>query len=191
MKKKFLYIAAIIICLAIITGNTLAYFTASDIARNVITSGGVQIELVEQQLVNGILQPYPNQPIKIMPATTVSKIVSIENKDQTAWIRINYTITAWNENGDKMDATAAELEAFVVVKPDTVNWIWKDGWWYYSEPVRVGETTKPLFEEVEFSGLNMGNQYQGCTVRIDVSAQAVQQANNGSTVMEAAGWPAE
>ena len=60
MKKKVLYIAIVVICLALITGGTYAYFTTSDTARNVITSGGIEVKVVEQQLVNGTLQPYPS-----------------------------------------------------------------------------------------------------------------------------------
>jgi len=48
-----------------------------------------------------------------------------------------------------------------------------------------------LFWEVVFSGVNMTNEYQNCTIEIDVDAQAVQTANNGSSVLEAAGWSAE
>ena len=43
-------------------------------------------------------------------------------------------------------------------------------------------------EEVRFSA-EMGNAYQNCTANVVISAQAVQTANNGDTVMEAAGWP--
>ena len=190
MKKKFFYIAVIVICLSLITGGTYAYFTTSDTARNVITSGGVEVQVVEQQLVNGALQPYPSQPIKIMPATTVSKIVSVQSTEQAAWVRMNYTLTVYDADGKKMDISADELAKVIVITPDATNWTQKDGWWYYNTAVKGGETTKPLFEEVAFSGPHMDNKYQLCTVVIDVTAQAVQQANNGATVLEAAGWPA-
>ena len=36
---------------------------------------------------------------------------------------------------------------------------------------------------------DMGNEYQNATATVDVSAQAVQTANNGATVMDAQGWP--
>ena len=49
-------------------------------------------------------------------------------------------------------------------------------------------STDVLFDEVHFDGPTMGNAYQGCEVNIIVSAQAVQVANNGATVQEAAGW---
>ena len=35
----------------------------------------------------------------------------------------------------------------------------------------------------------MGNEYQNATATVNVSAQAVQNANNGDTVMDAKGWP--
>lgn len=190
MKKKILYIAAIVICLSLITGGTYAYFTTSDTARNVITSGGIEVKVVEQQLVNGTLQPYPSQPIPVMPATTVSKIVSVQSTEQAAWVRMNYTLTVYDADGKKMEIPADELAKVIVIASDTANWTLKDGWWYYNTAVKGGETTKPLFEEVEFSGPHMDNKYQLCTVVIDVTAQAVQQANNGATVWEALGWPA-
>ena len=55
MKKKIFYIAIIAICLSIITGGTLAYYTATDTARNVITSGGVDVKVAEYQLVDGVM----------------------------------------------------------------------------------------------------------------------------------------
>ena len=190
MKKKVLYIAIVVICLALITGGTYAYFSTSDTARNVITSGGIEVNVVEQQLVNGTLQPYPSQPIPVMPATTVSKIVSVQSTEQAAWVRMNFTLTVYDADGKKMDIPADELAKVIVIASDTANWTLKDGWWYYNTAVKGGETTKPLFEEVEFSGPHMDNKYQLCTVVIDVTAQAVQQANNGVTVWEALGWPA-
>jgi len=190
MKKKILYIAAIVICLSLITGGTYAYFTTSDTARNVITSGGIEVKVVEQQLVNGTLQPYPSQPIPVMPATTVSKIVSVQSSEQAAWLRMNFTLTVYDAEGKEMEIPADELEKVIVIEVDATNWTLKDGWWYYNTAVKGGETTKPLFEEVEFSGPHMDNKYQLCTVVIDVTAQAVQQANNGATVWKALGWPA-
>lgn len=189
MKKKILYIAAIIICLSILTSGTLAYFTAEDTARNVITSGSVDINVVERQLVNGTLQSYPSQPIPVMPATTVSKIVAVHSTEQAAWVRMNYTITVYDAEGKEMKIPADELVKVIVIEPDSANWTLKNGWWYYNAAVKSGEITKPLFEQVSFSGPDMDNKYQLCTVVIDVTAQGVQQANNGSSVMEAAGWP--
>ena len=190
MKKRILYIAAVVLCLSLITGGTYAYYTATDTVRNTITSGGIEVRVVEQQLVNGTLQPYPSQPIPVMPATSVSKTVSVQSVQQAAWVRLSYTLTVLDAEGKEMEIPDGELAKVIVIEPNTASWTEKDGWWYYGTAVKGGEMTKPLFEEVVFSGPNMDNKYQNCTVVIDVTAQAVQQANNGATVMEALGWPA-
>ena len=189
MKKRILACAVVAICLSVLASTTLAYFTDMGTARNVITSGGISIKVVEQQMVNGTLQPYPSEPIPVMPATTVSKIVSVQNLEQTAWIRVRYAITVYDANGKALNIPVEELNQVIVVAPNTTEWTLKDGWWYYNAAIASDETTKPLFEEVAFSGPNMDNKYQLCTVVIDVTAQAVQKANNGTTVWEALGWP--
>ena len=58
-----------------------------------------------------------------------------------------------------------------------------------TKPVAAGKTTDILFDTVTFAP-QMGNEYQNCTANIKISAQAVQTANNGKTVLEAKGWPA-
>lgn len=64
----------------------------------------------------------------------------------------------------------------------------KDGYYYYKEALKPGEVTAPIFTAVTFKP-EMGNEYQNATATVDVSAQAVQTANNGDTVMDAKGWP--
>ena len=82
-----------LICISILASTTIAYFTDAATARNVITSGGISIRVVEQQLVGDTLTPFPEEPIEIMPGKTVSKIVSVNNIEQAAWVRVNYTVT--------------------------------------------------------------------------------------------------
>lgn len=190
MKKKLFTLSLFIICLAILTGGTLAYFTATDTARNTITAGAIQVAVVEQQSINGKLEPYPQKPIAVMPGTTVSKIVSVKNLESPAWIRMNYKILVLDADGKAMEITDAELARIIRLDTDTENWKLTNGWWYYPTPLKAEETTKPLFTTVTFAGAEMDNTYQNCTVTITVTAQAVQQANNGNSVMEALGWPA-
>lgn len=189
MKKRMFALAVVLICLSVLASTTIAYFTDTDIARNVITSSGIDIQIIEQQLADGKLMDYSNDPIPVMPASTVSKIVTVQNTDEPAWIRVIYTVTVCGAEGKAMDIPAEELEKVIGISPDTTNWTMKDGWWYYNTAVKTGEITQPLFEEVVFSGPYMDNKYQNCTVMIDIDAQAVQTANNGETVWEALGWP--
>ena len=191
MKKRIFAVAVVLICLSVLASTTIAYFTDTDIARNVITSGGIDIQIIEQQLEDGKLVDYPKEPIPVMPASTVSKIVSVKNTDEPAWVRVIYTVKVLDAAGKKMDIPAEEQAKVIGIAPDTSKWTQKDGWWYYKAAVKTGETTSPLFEEVVFSGPYMDNKYQNCTVTVDVTAQAVQKANNGATVWEAKGWPEE
>lgn len=190
MKKKILYIAAIVICLSIITGGTFAFYTTSDTARNVITTGGVEVTVVEQQMVNGALQDYPAAPIPVMPATTVSKIVSVKSSGESVWVRMNYSVTVYDAKGEKLDIPAEELARVIVIEPDGAGWSCSGGWWYYESAIKAGETTEALFDSIRFAGPEMDNKYQSCTVYVDVTAQAVQQKHNGESVMDALGWPA-
>lgn len=184
MKKKISLIAVLVICLSLIATGTLAYFTTDAIARNVITTGGVSIELVEKHIgEDGIEVDFPSDAIPgVMPGCSVSKIVSVTNKEAEAWIRISVEKVVTAADGS---ALPTDLITFQV---DESKWLEKDGYFYYRTPVATGESTDILFDEVLFDGA-MGNEYQGCTVEIIVGAQAVQTANNGTTVEEAAGWP--
>lgn len=193
MKKKITLIAVLVICLAMAAAGTLAYYTAEGKAHNVITSGGVNIEVVEKTIgENNTELDFPKDGIKgVMPGTSVSKIVQVKNTGTSeAWVRVKVESSIAGADKKSLPLT---LENGEPVMKYTVQEGWidgKDGYWYYEKPVSKDEQTIPLFKEVTFS-VNMGNEYQECTANIIVSAQAVQTANNGSTVTEALGWPEE
>jgi hypothetical protein len=156
----------------------------------VIVSGGVSIALVEQQLVGDTLVDHPDAPIPVLPGKVVSKIVTVKGMDQEAWIRMRFAVTVYDAEGKVMEVAPEELEKLVIIATDGENWTYRDGWWYCNAAVTKGVSTAPLFEQVAFS-LAMGNEYQEATIHIDVTAQAVQKANNGESVLDAAGWPAD
>ena len=195
MKKKLLVIACIAICVSIMAYGSLAYFTAEDTATNVITSGAVEISVEEWTLENGKRVPYPKEPlIGIMPDVTVSKIVTIKNEEANAFIRAKYEMIIKDSEGKVMELDEATKNSLIIITPNREYWLLNgtnDGWLYYKDSVDTGVVTEPLFTEVTFSGINMTNEYQNCTVEIVVDAQAVQVANNGNDVFETAGWPEE
>ena len=190
MKKVFA-ISVIAICLSLLASVTTAYFTDQGTARNVITAGAVKVTVVEQQETAGGLVDYPTDKITIMPGTTVSKTVSVRAEEADAYVRMKYEITVWDAEGKEMELDEQTLASIVGITPDDEHWIQKDGWWYFIEALVGGKTTEPLFTEVVFSGPKMTNEYQTCTVEIHITAEAVQAANNGKTVWEAAGWSEE
>ena len=190
MKKKLLLLAMMVICAAVLAPGTLAYFTAEDTAHNVITTKSVDIKIEEWQ--NQVGNQYPTELISVMPGTTVSKIVTVKNMEASSYIRAKFEIIITRKDGSVMELSSETLEKIISLTMNGEDWLRKEGdseWWYYNAPVAGGDSTNAFFTEVVFDGMNMTNEYQNCTAQINVKAQAVQTANNGATVMEAAGWP--
>lgn len=188
MKKKLFLAALAAICLAILGYGTFAAYTTNNRARNVITTGKIDISIVEQQASGGQFVPYPDQPIPVMPTSTVSKIVAVRCNEEQAYIRMRYSVIFRDPAGNDLP-----LDPSVVhIVPTGQNWIASDGWFYYNAPLSAGEVTEPLFESVSFSGAGMGNEYQNATVIIQIHAQSVQTANNpipAAGITAVPGWP--
>ena len=185
MKKvRVMIICAVIAALAIVTTGSLALFTAEGTATNVITTGGIALSLVEQAEKDGELVPFEDV-VGVLPGQSVSKIVSVNNDGEgEAFVRIAADIEI--ELAEGVDATPDK--SLVSLDFDETNWTLKDGYWYYNKPLAGGKATEPLFTAVTFAE-NMGNEYQNGTIKIIVTAQSVQTANNGTSALDATGWP--
>ena len=190
MKKKILLVSALAILFAVAVSGTLAYFTADEVAHNIITSGSVEIDLVEKtQLPDGTLADFPQEGISgVMPGTVVSKIVSVANTGLSeAWIRVKIEAKIVGADGKELSGKLSDGSP-VMSFEISENWVEKDGYYYYKNPVAPGKNTDELMKEVVFD-LLMGNEYQNCTANLIVSAEAVQTANNGKSATDAQGWP--
>lgn len=169
------------ICIATLAAGTLAYFTSEGKAHNVITTGGVEIAVQEWADMEKT-KPFENLT-GVMPNTTVTKIAEIKNTGASdAWVRVKV------EKNIKLQGEGTPDTGLVELTLNTTDWTEKDGYFYYTKALKPGEVTAPIFTAVTFKA-DMGNEYQNATATVDVSAQAVQTANNGDTVMDAKGWP--
>ena len=103
MKKKIVALMLVISMLAIaLISGTLAYFTDTEAAKNVMTMGNVDIEQIEQERSpDGVLQPYTQGQI-LLPMGGA-----------TAWAEEEVTV-----NGDSFKVFASEnaLDKIVTVK---------------------------------------------------------------------------
>ena len=83
MKKKILALSMVAICMSVVAYGTLAYYTASETAENVITSGNVGIELLEwadEDRTISYEEMYPDNIVTdVMPGTDVTKVVEVKN----------------------------------------------------------------------------------------------------------------
>lgn len=179
MKRK---IAAMVVFVAIAVmsiSGTMAYFTADDIATNVITAGNIDIELHEKTDKGDDFQDVDG----VMPGEAVSKIVTVENKgDNPAYVRVKVMKAI-----ELAEGVTGEVDTDLVSFKVLPGWTELNGYYYYEKPLEPKEFTTPLFEEVVFSTA-MGNLYQNCKAIVTVEVEAVQVKNNGKTVFEAAGW---
>ncbi len=165
MKKKILIGALIVCALAIIATGTIAYFSVSEEATNVITSGRLTMVL-HDETTGGI--PFPEAGIHgIMPGQTVDKVVYIENDcPNSEYVRIYLEKSIHSEQGSDVQLTFEDITL------DINNEMWTlgdDGWYYYNAVLEPGENTEPLFTTVSF-GKKLNNDYQNCGLEIIVHA---------------------
>ena len=188
-KQKLLLISLILLTIAMV-GGTSAFFVTSSRAHNVITTDGVSIDLIEstdQVGVDGRPIPFTNID-NAMPGDTYSKIPQVKNTDHgEVWVRIRIANSA-----KKADGTTVMLPSgAITANYNTRNWLdGSDGYYYYYRALRAGEITEPLFTKVSLAE-DLASTFAGASFSIDISAQGVQVANNGSSVYEAEGWPEE
>ena len=183
MKRKLLILSVLAICIATLAAGTLAYFTSEGKAHNVITTGGVKIAVQEWADENK-QTPFENLE-GIMPGMTVTKIAEIKNTGASeAWVRVLITKDIQLAGDGEVDPDLIKLGL------NTTDWtLGTDGYYYYNKALKPGETTAPILSSVTFEP-TMGNEYQNAAATVDISAQAVQTANNGTSALTASGWPA-
>ena len=181
MKRKLLILSVLVICIATLAAGTLAYFTSEGTAHNVITTGGVEIA-VQEWADEGRQMPFEDLT-GIMPGMTVTKIAEIRNTGASeALVRVKV------ETGITLSGEGTPDTSPVELNLNTADWTEQGGYYYYTQALKPGEVTAPVFTAVTFKP-DMGNEYQNATATVDVFAQAVQTANNGTTVLDAQGWP--
>ena len=176
-KRRILAIAMSLVIVAIIAiGATVAYFTDTDNATNTFTTGGVKIDLIEEQsnkdhtgfvpyTGDKVLMPivgsaqgekYPNgQPTA---ENYIDKVVTIKNTGKSAaWIRAYYAVPSALDDGyETFNAGANILHGnfgnnLMGDTPVTTyqnEWIWKkNGKWQYFETVMNGVSYNVYFAD--------------------------------------------
>ena len=184
IKLRFFAIglAAILVCL--LSQPALAYYTTVGTATNVVTSGGVTLQINEMTDQG---TAFPTDGVYVVPGDIVSKVVTVENIcNHPFYLRVKLVYGASDEELPAEDCFKLNI--------NSENWIYKDGWYYYTGILQPGEETPEVFSHVEIVGSKVDKGYIGKTLQLTVKAQAVQSENNpieNGDVTTAAGWPAE
>lgn len=123
MKKKILSLC-LVVCLAAtaIVGGTLAYFTDTDDAENVFTTGNVDIELIET---------FDPDNAKLMPGINIEKDVFVKNEGtETSYVRVHVAIPSMLDSGSEDEPQYAAYN-------NTLHWnftedSYEEGKWNWS-----------------------------------------------------------
>lgn len=173
MKKKkiFSLVVALALVGAVAVGATLAYFTDSHTAKNVITMGNVDIDLDEPNF-----DPTPegeekdNKIEDITPGEEITKdpTITVADDSEDAYLRAKIEITGL---GDEQKA-----ELLKGINVDADHWyLGEDGYYYYQSIVKAKDVVV-LFDKVKIPE-RWGNEVADLTFEIIVSAEAIQADN--------------
>lgn len=181
MRKKLLTVLLIGATLVFSAGMTLAWFNAQATANNFLTTAGLDIKINEYMLANGELVDYEPSEIPLLPGDTLSKVVKVENTDSSeAYIRVFVDVSFTDETLDG---------SVIQINYNAADWeLGADGFYYYKQALAPGQLTSLLFDSVTFSS-SAGNSYKNAAFNINITAHAVQTANNGTGYSDAVGWP--
>ena len=188
-NSMILMLVLIFATIIIFTAQTYAYFSDSiSSEQNRIAAGKLDVELIEMQ--NGeISQTAYAEPIRIMPATSVSKTVRVKNNGTLPiYVRIKIEKTINKSENEIPDG----WEELIVCDFNTTDgpWIYHEGYYYYKVSLDAGSTTAQLFDTVSFSK-DMGNQFENSEIGFAVLCQATQANGNSDDPLTAWGWPSD
>lgn len=180
-KVRALLVAFVLLLVCNMTRDTLAYYTVTATATNVVTSGNIQLKIHEQTETG---EPFPTQGIRVRPGDKVSKEVTVENTcAQPFYLRVRLT------NG--VEDALLPVEEVFAFDVNTADWtLHEDGCYYYNHILQPGQTTCALFKEVELVRQHVDGRFAGRTLTLTVTAEAVQSKNNpADDPWQALGWP--
>lgn len=180
-KQKLLVLAAVVALITLFSRSTLAYYTVTGIATNVVTSGEIRLQIHETDE-NG--DPFPEEGVTVIPGDTVGKVVAVQNVCRHPfWLRVKLV------KGSTGESLRAE-DALQIVDLNDRDWKLVGDYWYYDEILYPGETTEPLFTQVEINGKYVNQHDIGSALTLTVKAYAVQSENNPAAhPWEVSGWP--
>ena len=181
---RFLALALTALLISVLAQGTQAYYSTFGTATNVVTSGNITLQIVEK---TGLGDDFPQGGVYIIPGDVVSKVVTVENIcEHPFYLRVKLV---YGTNAEELTP-----EECLKLNINTENWVYQDGWYYYTDVLQPGEETPYVFSQVEIVGDQINASHIGKVLQLTVKAQAVQSENNpieNGDTSTAQGWPAE
>lgn len=177
MKKSAVYpaLCAASICAFLFSaGMTAASWKSQGDTVNKITMASVRGQIVEEYEQDQVV--YPNG--------TVDKIVQVKNTgtaDALPRVKIE---KVWGDSRDENGKLIVDPDLStdnIEIVYNTEQWTYnsEDGYFYYTDVLKPGDTTVSLFESFTVNGENTGGEYKNKLADIIVSMEMVQAAGGG------------
>lgn len=128
-KKVMIISCTIGLLLMVTAGVTLA--------RNINSTGDIKNEFTLGGVKTNLIEPFYEES----PYNYVKQPQIVNNGQSSCLVRIRYEVSPSN------------VEELLEITGFGDKWKKaKDGWYYYDDPLAVGETTQPLFDHVKYTG---------------------------------------
>lgn len=159
MKKKVIIGLSVLALVALMAVGTWAWFTAeAGPVGNTFTAGTVKISL--ENTFTDVTNWNPGD-------SKTGEITVKNDGTKAAYVRV------------KLDASwEGNLEAANVELAIGDSWVKSGEYYYYKGELAANATTPNLLSKVTLKGAETGNNYQGKTFTVKVSAEAVQASND-------------
>lgn len=193
-NRKLIVTILGLLTISLLVCGTLAFFNESFYVTNVITTGKVDITVLESFGDENVSYSDDKSVVtyedKAMPGMTFTKEIKVQNNGSDAYVRVKIEKKINLDSNYSDGKTAkADLDLIQLNFNDDEKWVdGKDGYYYYKDALKKGETTTCLLKSVTIAP-EMTNVYQNSGIDIDVSAEATQAKNNGDDALSAKGWP--
>lgn len=183
MKKKSIFILLIVLLLVTVS-ITLAYIVEQTSTNSIITFGSLKLELIETEIIDGQeVRIEDGNSINITKTSTINRSVKVKNVgNHPMLVRLSLNIESKSKGNNYNPMDLIDI-------PILDNWIYQDGFYYYQDVLKPGETTPPLMNEINFDNTNLIQYHRGDELELKIKVGAVQYEHNNESVLEAVGWP--
>lgn len=186
MKKKVaLTAAAVALVGTLAVGGTLAWFTDTETATNVVTTGNVDIawfegngtEGSEKKITTGNPGMQFGNGTPVTPGQNLDKEARIKNEGKNAaYIRAKIVFL------DK-DQEVIEKPEYMHIAGTDIKWMpnASDGYYYYNEIVEPGEFTDKIMTDILIATTANNQNFADKEITVRLDAEAIQSDNLGVT----------
>ena len=150
MKNKKSLMAIIALVLVLVVGSTFAYFYTTADFENQFNLGKYNVVIKE------VFEP----PEDWAPGDTTPKLITAKNEGQVpAVVRISYTETWTDEDGQTINSNDIPNNAVIINFTTPSNWEYdsNDGYYYYKNILDAGDETDSLIQSVTLNSNLVGS----------------------------------